>query len=196
MRGISENTKWACSLIWTCATATLGCGQSLEGSTPTAPSNELWWSYLADYEGKPGSVTLDLGLKHRIPNRDYPFLLVAGVTYPSNEFLKGLPEAAQLDTLYEIGDASVAFVSKMTTAIHAGSFTHGSERLEYVYVSDSIGLRPAMNAFYEEHFPGRSHYVNVQNDPEWAGYLAFLYPNAATIAHYRKDLARIGVIDP
>jgi len=90
----------------------------------------------------------------------------------------------------------VAFVSKMTIAIHAGSFTGGGERLEYVYVSDSIGLRLAMKTFYEERFPGRSHYVNVRNDPEWAGYLTFLYPNAATIAHYRKDLARIGVIDP
>jgi len=157
-------------------------------------SKELWWTYLADYDGTPGSIVLDMALKEQAPNPTYPKLIVTGVSYPSLPDRSGLPGTAQLDSLSDISDKRLAMIRQRCTAVLAGSFTHKNERLDYIYVSDAKGLEEALRAFYAKECPTRQPYINVKDDAQWQAYLEFLYPNAQTIEFYRQELIELGVL--
>jgi hypothetical protein len=155
---------------------------------------ELWWSYLADYDGLPGSTLVNLALKPRPPIHDHATLLVTGVSYESAPKDSGLPDAAELDFLNRLSDKRLTLVAAHSKALFVGSFTHKNERLDYIYVSDAAGLETALRDFYQTECPTRRPYINVKSDPHWEAYLDFLYPNAQTIQHYRAELQKLGAL--
>lgn len=154
----------------------------------------LWWTYLADYDGLPGSVVVDLALKPTAPASRHNTLLVTGISYSTRPDGSGLPSEAELDFLSGLGTERLELISKHFDAILVGSFTHDGERLDYFYVTDATGLDEALKHFYESECPDRQIFTQIKSDAEWDAYLNFLYPNAATIEHYRSELVALGAI--
>ena len=159
-------------------------------------STELWWSYLADYDGLPGSTVVNLALKSHAPMRDRPTLLVTGVSYSSRPDNSGLPDAAELDFLNRLSTKRLDMLRMHSISIFVGAFTHKNERLDYIYVSDPTGLEAAMRDFYQTECPTRQPYINLKSDPQWEAYLEFLYPNTQTIERNRTELIKLGALNP
>jgi hypothetical protein len=169
-----------------------GCDRAPLSQAAQPVSAELWWSYLADYDGLPGSIVVNLALKARAPMRERPTLLVTGVSYQSSSENSGLPDAAELDFLKRLSTMRLKVIAQHSTAILAGTFTHKNERLDYIYVADSAGLEVALRSFYQTECPTRRTYINVKSDPQWLAYSDFLYPGAQTIEHNRTELIKLG----
>jgi hypothetical protein len=156
--------------------------------------SELWWSYLADYDGLPGSTLVNLALKPHAPIHDRSILLVTGVSYQSSPKNSGLPDAAEFDLLNRLSTKRLTLITEHSMAIFVGSFTHKNEQLDYIYLADPDGLEAALREFYQTECPARRPYINLRSDPQWQAYLDFLYPNAQTIQHYREEFLKLGAL--
>jgi hypothetical protein len=174
--------------------AVQSCERAPLSRTAQPMKTELWWSYLADYDGLPGSTLVNLALKSRAPMHDHATLLVTGVSYESAPKDSGLPNAAELDFLNRLSDKRLTLVAAHSRALFVGSFTHKNERLDYIYVAGAAGLETALRDFYQTECPTRRPYISVKSDPRWEAYLDFLYPNAQTIQHYRAELQKLGAL--
>ncbi len=181
-------------LLTLLAVAVQSCERTPSARTSPTMKTELWWSYLADYDGLPGSTLVNLALKARAPMHDHSTLLVTGVRYESPPNRSGLPDAAELESLDRLSDKRRTLVTGRSTAVFVGSFTHKNERLDYFYVADAAVLETALRDFYKAECPGRRPYINIKSDPRWEAYLDFLYPNAQTIEHYRAELLKLGAL--
>jgi Family of unknown function (DUF695) len=158
----------------------IACATTLVKAEPL--SNEQWWSYLASYDAGPGSILLNLALRKQAPLTDYPHIVVTGTTYSSSG-KKGLPEATDFGRLNALEEKVIAAIAKKSQYIHAGTFTHNFEQLQYVYVKNPSGISQALADVYREHCPGCKTYINIKNDETWSAYSKFLFPNEATLKH-------------
>ena len=163
----------------------------LMNSCGQGPQADFWWTYLAEFEGRPGSIVINLGLKESAPVADCQKLIVTGVTYKSAD-TNGLPDAKELDALNELSEKRLIIVKQLTPYIYAGAFTHKGERLDYIYVKSTTGIEEALKKFHQDASPDRKSYVNVKDDPQWEAYSKFLFPNEQTIAFHRQELVRSG----
>jgi hypothetical protein len=153
----------------------------------------VWWTYLATYDGLPGSTVVNLALKSRAPVPGYPMLVVTGVEYSSPPQNSGLPDSTELDSLNELSAKRLAVITQSTKVVFAGSFTHKGERLDYVYLADASGVEDRLRKFYATTVPSRANYISVKSDAEWAAYLDFLYPNEPTRRYYQSELKALGI---
>jgi hypothetical protein len=144
--------------------------------------NDNWDVYLAQYEKGPGSVTLNMDLINRAPIVDLPYILITGVKTKQCD-PNGFPIQKELNNLYKISDSIISMVNRFTKAEVAGSFTYQCERLDYIYVKDSISLRSTIAAAYKKLFPEYIPYIKFSIDKEWKAYKEFLYPNEETIEY-------------
>ncbi len=156
--------------------------------------SELWWPYIADYDGFPGSTVVNLALKTVAPLLGYSTLLVTGVGYQSSAQSSGLPDGAELDVLNGLSAKRLRTIEEHSKAVLVGRFTHRNERLDYIYVPEPAGLEAALRSFYRMECPTRQHYINLKPDPQWQAFLEFLYPNAETIRFYRAELVKLGAL--
>jgi len=140
---------------------------------------ENWDVYLAQYEKGPGSVTLNMELINSAPILELPFILVTGVKAKQCDS-NGFPNQTELSTLYKISDSIITVVNRITKAEVTGSFTYQCERLDYIYVKDTISLRSKLATSYKKLFPDYTPYIKLRVDKEWAAYKEFLYPNEET----------------
>jgi uncharacterized protein DUF695 len=152
-----------------------------------------WWTYLATYDGSPGSTVVNLALKPRTPLQGYPTLLVTGVKYSSPPQNSGLPDDSELEFLNELSVKRLEVIMQSTKAVLVGTFSYKGERLDYVYLADASGVEDRLRKFYEAAAPSRGHYTSVKSDAEWENYLDFLYPNQPTRRRYQEELKALGV---
>jgi hypothetical protein len=143
---------------------------------------ENWDVYLAQYEKGPGSVTLNMELINRAPLLELPFILITGVKAKQCD-PNGFPIQAEFSTLYKISDSIIAVVNRFTKTEVVGSFSYQCERLEYIYVKDTVYLRSKLETAYKKLFPDYTHYIKLRTDKEWAAYKEFLYPNEETMEY-------------
>lgn len=163
-------------------------------SAETMTNTDIWWTYLADYDGRPGSTIVNLALKRVAPLKSHQTLLVTGVNYASQPNGSGLPNESELDFLHRLSTKRLELIARTSNAIFVGSFTHNGERLDYFYLSDAEGLETVLKAFYKSECSDRIPHINIKNDSEWDAFLNFLYPNPATIEQNRTELVKLGVI--
>lgn len=157
---------------------------------------ERWWSYFADYDGVPGSITINLGLKGHAPIPGLSTLLMSGISYESRRDKPEtkMPEQKELNFLNQVSEKRVKLVGSRAAAIFVGAFLHENRQVDYFYVAEPEGLEPALQEFHQKECPGRRQFFKTQSDPDWGAYLEFLYPNEATQAHYRAELEKLGVL--
>jgi hypothetical protein len=177
---------------------TWGWSSTFVPSTSPSVVKELWWCYIARdaNDGLPGSMKLNLGLNIHAPMRVLPHLLMTGIDYESDRKkpeLK-LPSKTDFKFLHRINDKRVALVTSRSDAIYAGSYTHANRNVDYFYVANPRGLKAALEKFHRKECPGRQMLFKTQRDPRWKCYLEWMYPNEATINHYRDELEELGAI--
>jgi hypothetical protein len=165
----------------------------LSNSCGKPQQHDFWWAYLADYDGRPGSTLVNLALKERAPLANFRHLVVTGVSYSSPK-ADGLPDSKELDWLDALSQKRLKAITQLTPVILSGSFTHNSERLDYIYVSNSTGIEDALKKFYQETCPDRKAYINLKEDSKWEAYSGFLFPNEQTIQFHREELTKIGYL--
>ena len=141
---------------------------------------ENWDVYMAQYENKPGSITLNLSLKSTAPVKTLPFLLITGVSFRNCDSI-GMPVKREFSNLYRIADSVQAIVNSSVKNNLVGSFTYLCQRFDYFYLNDTIGLRQNLASLYKSKFPLYIPYINIKEDKNWTTYLNFLYPNDATM---------------
>lgn len=151
-------------------------------STGSSAQEDAWDIYMAQYEKGPGSTLINLSLKQQAPVKGLPFALITGVKF-KNCTEDGMPEKDEFPPLYKISDSVNAFVKGLSKFIHAGTFTHQCERLDYYYISDTTGIRAKLAALYAKQFPAYDPYINFRKDDKWDVYLQFLYPNDETMEY-------------
>jgi Family of unknown function (DUF695)/Regulator of ribonuclease activity B len=138
---------------------------------------ENWDVYMAKYKSMPSSVTLNMAMKSVAPVKTLPFVVITGVSFKNCD-ADGMPSKREFSNLYKISDSLKTIMDRVVTNKLTGSFTYLCQRLDYFYVSDTVGLRQQLAFFYREKFPQyRPHYINIKEDKTWAAYLDFLYPN-------------------
>jgi hypothetical protein len=146
-------------------------------------TSKKWWTYIADYDGKPGSIRLDMALREEAPLPNLPELLVFGVRYEVQPE-SGLPTEKALDGLNRGSDALISAVLTAQPGLYVGTFTHDGEQLHYVYVRSSAGAEDAFKRTLTTLCPTCVASFKTRSDPQWNAYLRFLYPNQATLDHY------------
>jgi uncharacterized protein (TIGR01619 family) len=134
-----------------------------------------WDAYLAPFEKGPGSVFLNMDLIHTAPKKNLPFLVITGVTYAACR-ADGLPENAEIHNLNEISAQVGRAVSSLTKTEIAGTFTCQCERLDYLYVHDTLHIRDKLKELYTVRYQPYRYHISIRQDQGWAGYLKFLYP--------------------
>ncbi len=65
---------------------------------------ENWDVYMAEFQKKPGSITLNMALKKTAPVKTLPFLLITGVSFRSCDD-DGMPMKREFTNLYKISDS-------------------------------------------------------------------------------------------
>lgn len=135
-----------------------------------------WDVYMAQYEKGLGSTVLNMSLKQTAPKKEFPFVLVTGVTFKDCD-AEGLPGKKQFPELYKISDSVNACLERNCQMVFAGTFTYQCERLDYYYIKDSSTIRKELFKMYNAHFKNYTPYINIKADSQWEAYLSFLYPN-------------------
>ncbi len=125
-----------------------------------AMKTELWWSYLAEYDGIAGSTVVNLALKRIAPIHEFSTLVVTGVSYQPQPGTSGLPDATELDFLDRLSRERLALILKHSKGILVGTFTHKDERLDYIYVADAVGLESTLRELYQAQCPARRSYIH------------------------------------
>jgi uncharacterized protein (TIGR01619 family) len=166
---------------------------ALMNSCGNVQQRDFWWAYLADYDGRPGSIIVNLALKERAPVADYQRLIVTGVNYASPD-TNGLPSSSELDFLNVLAEKRLKIINQLTPSMFAGAFTHNGELLDYIYVRDTKGVEEVLKKFYQDSCPDRKQYINLKEDSKWEAYFEFLFPNAQTIEFHRQELTQIGYL--
>lgn len=157
----------------------------------TANAQSQWWSYLAEYDKGAGSIRLDLNIKKTAPLSDYQYVIITGISYPSDNDTH-LPSEEEMNTLYGLEEKVVNTLKQEHGAIHVGTLTYDNEQLYYFYSKDTTKVRETLMALYAAQANDRKSYINVREDINWEAYLDFLYPNKETIAFYKDDLESKG----
>ncbi|NVK44366.1 MAG: DUF695 domain-containing protein [Oceanospirillaceae bacterium] len=134
---------------------------------------------MAQYDNGPGSTTLNMDLIKLAPKKDLPFIVITGVT-TQNCRDDGFPKSTEFDKLYNISDSILEKLKKITKTELAGTFTYQCERLDYIYVADTLTIRTELTELYKTEFPNFKNYINIKADKDWKAYLQFLYPNEET----------------
>ncbi|CAN5153257.1 hypothetical protein BH09PSE6_BH09PSE6_34340 [soil metagenome] len=157
-----------------------------------AQAAELWWNYLANFNDKPGSVTVDLSLKPRAPLKHFDHLVVTGIDYDQLRG-DGMPDSRTVDTMNKLTERIVGIVKTRTPYAFAGRFMGNGQIRLYLYVQEATGLEDALDEAYTAQCPICRAVTEVNDDEKWTAYRDFLYPNTTTRKFYEADLQKMGV---
>ena len=130
------------------------------------------------YDGKPGSVLVDMSLMQSAPDKKFPYLVITG-PHAQDCNKQGIPATADIADLEDILDATTSFITGLTAKVLTGTFTHNCDRLNYYYVKDTTGIRGALGRMYGRSYKAYNYTIKIKHDPEWITYRTFLYPDSA-----------------
>lgn len=134
-----------------------------------------WEVYFCELEGKPASISVDLGLEEVAPlnEKAQVFELIVGCKTADED---GFPtDETEWDILGQIEDALVyQFVGELG-ANFAGKTLHDGKRSFYFY-SNHEALLEVFASNVMQQFEGYSYNANTQKDPDWSLYFDFLFP--------------------
>ncbi|WP_430817902.1 DUF695 domain-containing protein [Carboxylicivirga sp. RSCT41] len=138
-----------------------------------------WDVYMAQYEKGAGSIALNMDLIGIAPNKTLPFILITGVKF-DNCREDGFPNSDEFEKLYNVSDNIENLIKENVAYELAGTFTYQCERLDYIYLSDTISIRKKLIELYTSKFGNYEYFINLKPDNSWKAYKEFLYPNEIT----------------
>jgi hypothetical protein len=145
-----------------------------------------WDVYMASYEKGAGSTTVNMDLIERAPISEFPFIVIAGVT-AKNCTTEGFPTTEEFDMLYKISDNINKTITNITKNEIAGTFTYQCERLDYIYVKDTVGLRVHLTKLFGAQYAAYKFRIKIWDDKEWEAYRTFLYPSEDILEYMSNE---------
>ena len=141
-------------------------------SKEVIPNHEENWDfYFSNVDDVLGSINLDLGLKEIAPIKSKNNVAWVSVLMQKPKE-NGLSSNEESSKLFEIEDS---IVNTISNSIFVGRLTSANARDFYFYIKDTINfeieVKKAMANFSSYQFQ-----LGTKPDPEWDGYLNFLYP--------------------
>ena len=155
-------------------------------ASPPISTSDKWWTYIADYDGKPGSIRVDMALREEAPLASLVTVVIFGTKYEQKPET-GFPTDEALKKLNADSDALIAAVLSAQVGMYVGTFTHAGEQLHYVYARTAEDTEAAFRQSLAKVCPTCVPVYRTRADPAWNAYLKFLYPNQATLQHYGVD---------
>lgn len=181
-------------LIFAIVVALVVVGCSRTSSSQTSARTEAWWAYIADYDGLPGTTTVDLVHSRRAPIPEFTSLIVTGVDYVADPEKDGLPTNDELKIINHLRNSRTKLLSSFG-AIEVGTFVSNRHERHYFYARTANEIEAALKDFYQREFPSRVATTKSKEDAAWGAYREFLLPNKATIDFHRKELTISGAIE-
>lgn len=136
--------------------------------------SEEWNFYFCQVDDKPASIFVDLGIRAQVPVAALPHraCLSLVLKHPRED---GLSSQEEFETLGAFEDAVKA---QLDTAgsLYVGRNTSDGRRDFWCFVADPDQWRERVDALMQG-FAGYECDLHTAEDPEWAAYLDFLYPN-------------------
>lgn len=138
--------------------------------------SDHWDVYVANVNGAPASILVNLGVRDSVPDPSRPCLLWVFVILrePRDD---GLSDSKEAPILQEIEDElSKAFKDNLR-AEQVGHITT-SGRCEFYFYGPRSGQLEQVVTDVLEKFPGYKHQHGAEDDPDWRHYVDVLYPSA------------------
>ncbi|OKS86169.1 DUF695 domain-containing protein [Mucilaginibacter polytrichastri] len=135
---------------------------------------EEWDFYLTNINDLPGSIMVDLGLRKIAPVNNKTHIVSVSVKM-KNPNPEGLSTEEELNSLGDIEDRLVDFMTEARKAIFAGRTTSNGSRDFYFYVGDTMLIDKTISEAMVA-FPGYEYDFGTNEDTDWKCYLDFLYP--------------------
>lgn len=141
------------------------------------PCAGQWDQYFASWEGKPGSVILDMSWGDLAPIPELPFLVHTTLSFPAVCRSDGFPEASYQVVLDNLSEEIVMAMSTLDGTELVGHFLHNCEKRDYFYTYDTVHVLQLFDTLQSKiSLLGRPK-ITVLHDPEWKVYRNFLYPD-------------------
>ncbi|MFT4565280.1 MAG: hypothetical protein ACI9FN_000232 [Saprospiraceae bacterium] len=131
-----------------------------------------WDTYQAIWEGKPGSVLVNMDWSRFAPAEDLTFLLVVETEVDSCNS-NGFGSIQSSNQITKQNQSLDSLLSLYTYLESVGTFSHDCKIREYYYLRDTLGIAQRLRI----HSFDRDYSYEVIEDKEWLGYLDFLYPD-------------------
>lgn len=155
-----------------------------------------WDQYFAQWEGKPGSMLVNMDLYDSSLQPSHPFLLAVGLAFQECT-ADGMPDSSTYQELVAISDKLEAYIDIQHESIIVGTFTHDCKRIDYYYTADSTGIREFVTQFFNNNATDYTPLIALSSDPEWSYYHDVIYPDAFLMEYMMnqrliEDMARRG----
>jgi len=144
-----------------------------------------WDQYFAQWEGKSGSMMVDMGYMDSIRHVELPYLLAVGYQFtPCSK--EGFPDSMNYEKLIKLSDKLYNYMDIQATCQIVGTFTHDCKRVDYYYLKDSIGIRGFLNNYFSRDNSGLEPIVAISHDPQSKYYREVIYPDVY-ITEYKAN---------
>lgn len=157
-----------------------------------SPLTAQWDYYEATWEGKPGSVIINMDWRQYAPVDDLPYLLeiVTDITdCPTAR--DGIGHILEdIDILSNQLDSAISLITYIESV---GTMTHDCKVRDFYYINDTTKVRQSVSKVATT----LQSTLRMVPDEKWRGYLQFLYPDAylqQTMINAKivKELIRLG----
>ena len=132
-----------------------------------------WDYYEATWEGKPGSVVINMDWRNYAPIADLPYLLELVINVDDCS-TAGFVEDQESKLIERFSTQVDSLLSISNYLESVGTMTHDCTIRDFYYINDTIGVSQALKKIDFIN----TYQVRLIRDSEWRGYLHFLYPDA------------------
>ncbi len=136
---------------------------------------EEWDFYFSNVDDKLSSIALDLGLHKIAPKNSQPSVMWISIKM-NNPREDGLSSNDESTILGEIEDLLVNKLHKKFDITFVGRLTSDGKRDLYFYIGENL-LYDKIISETMVSFPKYQYDFGINDDPDWDGYLNFLYPS-------------------
>lgn len=149
-----------------------------------------WITFSVEFPDKKGLIDVNLLLRKNAPVTLQPFLVVAAAKMNMGTTEIGQATKSEMPILIAFTDSVVSILKKSGTYSYAGNFTREEVRINYFYVTDTIGLRDKFVSMYARNFPEYNLGLKFKYEENWQTYFEFLYPGDKILEAARKGKSK------
>ena len=133
-----------------------------------------WDAYVLEWNGKPVSVVVDLGLADVAPmkSRSQVIIVRTQLLRPGSN---GQPDRAEADRLDSLENELVGQLANSNGALYAGRYTQRGLRAYYFYTLDTVGYEAILQQVFSR-YTTYTWLGRAMEDKEWSHYRTVLYP--------------------
>jgi hypothetical protein len=134
-----------------------------------------WDTYFCQVDGSPASILVDLDLAEGAPHAAFPYMGYISVTLRGPDE-HGLPGQEEYERLGELEDALESALTADARAVYAGRSASAGHFDFFFYLRSGEGWGTRAGEIMAA-FPEYAWESGQQDDPEWQGYISFLFPD-------------------